>query len=260
MPQHTAPNLGLTFGWNLGESGWNMGMDANMKKLDAVVNCAVLNIANSPASTADGVRYVVGTSPTGDFSGQANRLAVRIEGAWEFYAPGVGWAVYNIANGRTYRYTESGWIVPPVVIPAQPFLEVSDPGTWSFDNTAWTKIPLQTINSDTANGWDASNNTDFIIPQAGLYMVQAIVRPARTLTGAIPDNTPFAVGVGITPQDGDDVTWAVSPGIASAQFSLSVESLRRYAVGDRVCLFAKHSSTSAVALSRARLRVLRLTD
>lgn len=260
MTMKTGPNLGMNYGWDLGESGWNTGMDANMRKLDAVVNGTVLNIANAPAVTSDGARYIVGSSPSGDFAGQAGKLAVRIGGAWDFYAPSQGWAVYNLANGQTYRFTGTSWVIPPMVFTAQPFLEVSNPGTWTFDNTAWTKVPLQTINSDTANGWDASNNTDFVIPQAGLYLVQAVVRPARTLAGAIPDNTPFAAGIGITPQDGDDVTWTVSPSVASAQFSLSVESLRRYAVGDRVCLFAKHSATSVVALSRARLRVLRLTD
>lgn len=260
MPQHTAPNLGLAFGWNLGESGWNTGMDANMKKLDAVVNCAVLNIANAPASTADGARYVVGTSPTGDFAGQANRLAVRIEGVWNFYAPAVGWAVYNIANGLTYRYTQSGWIVPPVIIPAQPFLEVSDPGAWTFDNTAWRKIPLNTVNTDTAGGWDASNNTDYIIPQAGLYLVEGIVRPLRSGAGALPDDTAFAAGVGITAADGDDVAWQVSPSVASALFTVSINAVRRYAVGDKVSIFAKHAASSAVALSRVRFRVLRLSD
>lgn len=260
MVQKTGPNLGMNYGWDLGESGWKPGMDANMKKLDAVVNAAVLNIANAPSSTADGVRYIVGTSPTGDFSGQAGKLAARIEGQWAFYAPAEGWAVYNLSNNRTYRFSGGVWAIPPTIFTAQPFVEVSDPGAWTVDNTAWVKVPLNTVSTDTANGWDATDNTDYIIPQAGLYQLQGVVRPARSGGNAIPDNTAFAVGAGITPQDGDDVAWAVSPGVASAIFTVSINILRRYNQGDRVALFLKHSSATSIAISRARLRILRLTD
>lgn len=260
MAQKTGPNLGMNYGWELMESGWKPGMDANLKKLDAIVGAAVLAIANSPSVTDDGTRYIVGTSPSGDFSGQAGKLAVRVEGAWEFYTPRAGWSVYNLANGTAYRYTGSAWVVPVVALPAQPFLEVSGPGTWTFDNTAWTKIPLTTIATDTSNGWDATSNTDYVIPQAGMYLVQGIVRPARSGGDAFPDSTAFATGIGTAAADGDDVSWAVSPGVAGALFSVQVESLRRYIAGDRVSLFAKHSATSPIAISRARLRILRLTD
>ena len=36
MPAITDPNLGLNYGWTLGESGWGAGMDANLKRLGAV--------------------------------------------------------------------------------------------------------------------------------------------------------------------------------------------------------------------------------
>lgn len=260
MAQKTAPNLGMAYGWDLGESGWKPGMDANMKKLDAIVGAAVLAIANSPSVTDDGTRYIVGTSPSGAFAGQSGKLAVRVEGAWEFYTPRAGWSVYNQADGMAYRFTGSAWIVPAIAIPAQPFLEAYDPGVWTLNNTAWRKVPLNTIGTDTAGGWDAGNNTDYVIPQAGLYQLQGIVRPARTGTGAFPDSTAFAAGVGITAQDGDDVVWAVSPDVAAALFTLSVDTIRRYNQGDRVALFVKHSATTDVAITRARLRVLRLTD
>lgn len=260
MVQKTAPNLGMNYGWDLGESGWKPGMDANMKKLDTVVGAAVLAIANSPSVTADGARYIVGTSPTGDFAGQAGKLAARIEGAWSFYTPNAGWSVYNLSNGMSYRYNGSAWVIPVVALPAQPFLEVSGPGSWTFDNTAWTKIPLTAIATDTSDGWDATSNTDYVIPQDGVYLLQGIIRPSRSGVNAIPDNTPIAAGIGTIPQDSDDVSWTVSPAVSAAQISLSVELIRRYSLGDRVSLFSKHSATTAVALNRARLRILRLTD
>ena len=39
----TDPNLGLNYDWTLGESGWDTGMDANLKRLGAVlIRSAVL--------------------------------------------------------------------------------------------------------------------------------------------------------------------------------------------------------------------------
>lgn len=37
----TYPNLGLTYGWALGESGWHTAMDANLKRLGALVGLSV---------------------------------------------------------------------------------------------------------------------------------------------------------------------------------------------------------------------------
>lgn len=37
----TDPNLGLNYGWTLGESGWDTGMDANLKRLGAVIGLSV---------------------------------------------------------------------------------------------------------------------------------------------------------------------------------------------------------------------------
>ena len=37
MPATTDPNLGLAYGWSTGESGWGTGMDANLKRLGALV-------------------------------------------------------------------------------------------------------------------------------------------------------------------------------------------------------------------------------
>lgn len=66
------PVLGLNYGWLLGEDNWNTGMDANLKKLGALAMGAAASVANTPAVTTNGTRYIVGTSPTGDFAGQSN--------------------------------------------------------------------------------------------------------------------------------------------------------------------------------------------
>lgn len=107
----TDPNLGLTYGWTLGESGWHTGMDANLKRLGAVVGLSVKSRATTapPASPPDGDRYLVPPSATGAWSGRANQIAVRVASAWEFHAPKVGWLAYVEDEQVLSAYKPAGW-------------------------------------------------------------------------------------------------------------------------------------------------------
>ncbi|QZH76357.1 MAG: DUF2793 domain-containing protein [Erythrobacter sp.] len=61
-----------------------------------------------PASPADGECWIVGTAPTGDWSGQSGAIALRQAGNWLFVAPREGTSVYDRAAGSMARY-DSGW-------------------------------------------------------------------------------------------------------------------------------------------------------
>ncbi|WJJ58652.1 tail fiber protein [Klebsiella phage vB_KpnS_MAG26fr] len=259
MPQRIEPITGLKYGWDLGESGWNSGTDENWLQVGAMIQPVVINIVNSPATSAEGTVYIVGSSPTGAFAGQGGKLAAFSSGAWRFYAPKDGWTFYNKADGLYYRYGGSTWTAVSIQTPAQPYLEVSNPGTWSFGNTAYTKIPLTNVITDTAESWNAASNTDYNIPESGMYLLQAIVRPVRTGTNALPDATAFGIGVGTTPADSDNVAWGA--GIAAGvPFTLSVCRTQRYLAGVTISLFAKHSADGNVSIANARLRVLKLSE
>ena len=84
MAALSGPNLGVSYGWAARESGWNAGMDANLKLLDAVLQLSVKSraVAVPPGTPANGDRYIVGASPSGAWAGKAAQVAVRIEGAW----------------------------------------------------------------------------------------------------------------------------------------------------------------------------------
>ena len=253
------PVLGLNYGWLLGEDKWNTGMDTNLKKLGALVMGAALSVANTPAVTTNGSRYIVGMSPTGDFAGQSNKLAVRIEGAWQFYAPAAGWAVFDLSVSRYRIFNGTTWALERVVIDARNFLEAANPGSWTFPTATWTKVPLYTVTADTANAWDTSNNTDYVIPAGGMYQVNAVVRPIRAGTGALPDSTSLAVGVGTTAADSKDVVWGA--GLATAlPFSLVVSRVLRCSAGDRLSLFARHAATDAIGMTYASLTILNLSE
>lgn len=107
----TDPNLGLTYGWALGEFGWHAGMDANLKRLGAVVGLSVKSRATTtpPASPSDGDRYLVPAGATGAWSGKTDQIAARVASAWEFYAPKVGWLAYVEDEQVLSAYKPAGW-------------------------------------------------------------------------------------------------------------------------------------------------------
>lgn len=82
-----------------------------LNRLDAFVTPVVADIADAaPGSPSVGDLYIVGTSPTGDFAGQANNLAQYLTGGWVFYTP-FKWmdAVVESLDSRM-TYDGSGWV------------------------------------------------------------------------------------------------------------------------------------------------------
>jgi hypothetical protein len=85
----------------------NQGLD----RLDAFVTPVVVDIADSPpGSPSVGDLYIVGTSPTDDFTGHENELAQYQSGGWLFYTP-FKWmdAVVEALDTRM-AYDGSGWV------------------------------------------------------------------------------------------------------------------------------------------------------
>ncbi len=107
----TDPNLGLTYGWNTGENGWGAAMDANLKRLGAVVGLSVKDrdLTTPPGTPREGDRYLIPTGATGAWAGKANQIAVRVGGTWEFYVPKVGWLCFIEDEGVLSAYNAAGW-------------------------------------------------------------------------------------------------------------------------------------------------------
>ena len=66
----------------------------------------------SALSPADGDRYLVGTSPVGDFSAHANYLAVWNDGtsSWDFFVPEEGYALEIESNGYFWIWNGTTWV------------------------------------------------------------------------------------------------------------------------------------------------------
>lgn len=124
MPEKTAPNLGLKYGYVSGEEGWGPGYNAAHLLIDTLLQAGVIaaDLTAPPVSPANGDRYIVLPVGTGDWLGHDNALAVYLtDGAsWVFFAPRAGWRVWDAATDRVLRFdgTEWGPEIATVVLPA----------------------------------------------------------------------------------------------------------------------------------------------
>lgn len=83
-------------------------VNESLARLDGLLHCAIEAEANSPPPTpADGQCWLVGTAPTGAWSGAAGAIAMWQAGNWLFQAPQPGMRVLNRATGQDIRYTSS---------------------------------------------------------------------------------------------------------------------------------------------------------
>ena len=109
MSSVTEGNLGLNYGWAYGESGWNTGMDDNLVKLGFESRKRINGILSSPPSSpSNGDAYIVGTAPTGLFSGKFANIAIYDRGSWVFITPKSQEVVFNTSDGCDYIYN-NGW-------------------------------------------------------------------------------------------------------------------------------------------------------
>lgn len=111
MAAITEGRFGLLYGWVLGESGWNTGMDLNLLKLArAGVHLSIKDrdLTAPPGSPATGDSYIVGAAPTGAWAAQANSVAVWDGTAWVFYVPRLGWRCY-IEDEEVVSVFKTSW-------------------------------------------------------------------------------------------------------------------------------------------------------
>lgn len=112
MAASTEPRGGLQYGWSLGESGWNTGMDANLLRLGRVgfhLSVKDRDLAAPPGSPASGDTYIVAASATGAWASQDGKVAVWAGSAWAFYTPRVGWVAYVEDEEKLTAYKAAGW-------------------------------------------------------------------------------------------------------------------------------------------------------
>ena len=80
--------------------------------LDALVHLAVISRALSapPVTPAEADRYIVATGASGDWAGQAGRIALRQDGAWRFLVPNPGFRAWVVAENTAATWTGTAWV------------------------------------------------------------------------------------------------------------------------------------------------------
>lgn len=112
MAASTDVRFGLSYGWSLGESGWNTGMDENLLKIARVgVHLSVKDrdLTAPPGSPAAGDTYIVGASATGAWATHDKKVAVWSGSAWVFYTPRTGWVAFIEDETKLAAYYSSAW-------------------------------------------------------------------------------------------------------------------------------------------------------
>ena len=86
--------------------------------LDALVHAAVEAgpIAAPPVGPEAGQCWIVGTAPTGAWTGQANAIAIRTGGGWRFVPPREGMRATRLTDGAQLRFDGAAWAAPATIM------------------------------------------------------------------------------------------------------------------------------------------------
>ncbi len=104
------PNLGLPY-IMAAQSQKHVTHNEAIRAIDAIVQLSVLdrNLNAPPDSPAEGARYIVGSSPTGAWSGHARAVAAYQDGAWMIYPPNEGWIAWVADEDIAVVWDGSAW-------------------------------------------------------------------------------------------------------------------------------------------------------
>jgi hypothetical protein len=68
-----------------------------------------------PSAPVAGQCWIIGTSPTDDWTGRARQIAGWTDGGWRFVVPWAGLALRVGGTQQLYRFDGTAWVAPPSV-------------------------------------------------------------------------------------------------------------------------------------------------
>ena len=86
-----------------------------LRILDGLVHLSALDrdLTAPPGSPADGDRYIVASSATGDWAGWDLNIALWTDGAWLRLPPRTGWRTWVEDEALLLVWTGAAWAGPP---------------------------------------------------------------------------------------------------------------------------------------------------
>ncbi|MGC3938613.1 DUF2793 domain-containing protein [Roseobacter sp. EG26] len=129
-----------------------------------------------PATPAEGDRYIVGDSGTGDWAGHDGDIALFENGVWQFFTPKPGWRAYVIGRDSLIVHDGTDWIdldsaelqeieafgLGMISLPSSPFSAKLNAALWTalYRDDGGNGSMISTLNKE-ASGDDAG----FILQQ-----------------------------------------------------------------------------------------------
>ena len=83
-----------------------------LMQLDLLVQLSVADRTRTtpPASPAEGQRHIVAAAPIAAWAGQAGKVALWLDGAWQFSTPLTGWRAWVVAEALEIAYDGTAWV------------------------------------------------------------------------------------------------------------------------------------------------------
>jgi len=114
----TSPRMGLPLLF-AGQAQKEAFVNEALSLLDGLVHGAVEGeVSAPPATPLDGQAWIVGSAPSGAWSGKTGNLALRQSGQWLFAVPQDGMKMLNRSTGQELRRAGGSWRIASV--PAAP--------------------------------------------------------------------------------------------------------------------------------------------
>ena len=110
MSDERTPRLALPM-LQPGQAQKEMTHNEALALLDIAVQTSVLAVGINvpPVAPVAGNAWVVGTTPSGAWIGQARTIAGWTTSGWRFVVPDEGMAVWSVADGQTARFGNGAW-------------------------------------------------------------------------------------------------------------------------------------------------------
>lgn len=83
-----------------------------LMRLDVLVQLTVVdrNRTAAPVGPVEGQRHIIAAAPTGVWAGQAGKIAVYQDAAWQFIAAANGWRAWVTSEGVEVSFNGSAWV------------------------------------------------------------------------------------------------------------------------------------------------------